>query len=92
MIAARGEPPTSVALVRMGIIPLEGEPYRAMIIEGEAQGRRFMRGLLTKYGPDGTVLGNRLVVSDRGAMGHNGWIGVEPITEMSLFTLGSGEA
>lgn len=91
-IAARGAPPTSVALVRMGIIPLEGEPYRAMITEGEAEGRRYVRALVTKYGPNGEVLASRLAVSDPGEVGQNGWIGVEPITDLALFILGSAEA
>lgn len=91
-ISARGEPPTSLALVRMGVIPLEGDVYRALITEGEAQGRRYTRALLIRLAPDDTVLGYRLACCDHGEMGDDGWIGVEPITEMSLFTLNSGEA
>lgn len=91
-IAARGDPPTSLALVRMGIIPLEGEPYRAMITEGEALGRRYVRALVTKYGPNGEVVANRLALSDPGEIGHNGWIGVEPITDLALFVIGAAEA
>lgn len=91
-ISARGETPTSLALVRMGVIPCEGDPYRALVTEGEAQGRRVTRGMLIRYGPDGTVLGHRLVGRIHEPPGHNGWIGIAPITDMSLFVLGAGEA
>ncbi len=91
-IAARGEPPTSLALVRMGVIPCEGEPYRALVTDGETQGRRVTRGMLIRFGPDGTVLGHRLVGRIHEPPGHNGWIGVPPVTDMSLFVLGAGEA
>ena len=91
-ISARGEVPTSMALVRMGVIPLEGDVYRALITEGEAQGQRYIRAMLMRLGADGTVLGFRLAMSDRGEIGDDGWIGVDPITEMSLFTINSAEA
>lgn len=42
-ISARGEPPTSVALVRMGVLVFQGDAYRALVTEGEAQGRRWTR-------------------------------------------------
>ncbi len=91
-ISARGEPPSSLALVRMGVIEFEGDAYRALVTEGEAQGRRWTRAMLIRMAPGGAVLGHRIVVRDHGEMGDDGWIGVPPITEMSLFTLGSGEA
>ena len=91
-ISARGEPPTSLALVRMGVLAFEGDAYRALVTEGEAQGRRWTRAMLIRMAPDGTVLGHRIVIRDHGEVGDDGWIGVAPITEMSLFTLGSGEA
>lgn len=91
-ICARGEPPSSVALVRMGVIAFEGDAYRALVTEGEAKGRRWTRAMLIGLAPDGTVLGHRLVIRDHGEVGDDGWIGVAPITEMSLFTLGAGEA
>ena len=91
-IAARGEPPTSLALVRMGVLPFEGDVYRALLTEGEAQGRRWTRAMLIGMAPDGAVVGYRIVVRDHGEMDDDGWIGVPPDTEMSLFTLNSGEA
>lgn len=91
-ICARGETPTSVALVRMGVIAFEGDAYRALVTEGEAKGRRWTRAMLIGMAPDGTILGHRIVIRDHGEVGDDGWIGVAPITEMSLFTLGSGEA
>ncbi len=91
-ISARGESPTSLALVRMGVIEFEGDAYRALVTEGEAEGRRWTRAMLIGMAPDGTVRGYRIVIRDHGEVGDDGWIGVAPITEMSLFTLGSGEA
>lgn len=91
-ISARGEPPTSLALVRMGVLEFQGDAYRALVTEGEAQGRRWTRAMLIGLAPDGTVMGHQIVIRDHGEVGDDGWIGVAPITEMSLFTLGSGEA
>lgn len=91
-ISARGEVPTSLAVARMGVLAFEGDAYRAVITEGEAQGRRWTRALLIGLAPDGTVLGHRLVMRDHGEVADDGWIGVPPISDISLFTLGSAEA
>lgn len=91
-ICARGEAPTSVAVVRMGVVPMEGEVYRALLTDGEAQGQRWTRVFVIRMAPDGTILGHRIAIRKHGEVGDDGWIGVAPITEMSLFTLGAGEA
>lgn len=85
-IAARGERPTAIAFVRMGVFNFQGEAFRALITDGEAQGRRWTRALLMGLAPDGTVLGFRIVARDHGEVGENGWIGVPPPLELSLFT------
>lgn len=91
-ICARGETPASVALTRMGVVPRGDVAHRALITEGEAQGRRYARALLLHIGADDTILGHQLVAQDRGEVGDDGWIGVAPLTDMTLFTLNSGEA
>lgn len=91
-IAARGETPGSLGLTRTQIIYFEGEVYRALTTTGEAAGRRITRALLSRVGADGAVLGHRIVQHDHGAPGHDGWIGVEPVSEFSLFTLNAAEA
>jgi hypothetical protein len=91
-VAARGEPPTSIAVARTGVLPFEGDVYRALLTDGEAQGKRWTRGFLIRMGLDGTVLGHRIVTRNHGDVGDDGWIGVPPITDLSLFTLGAGEA
>jgi hypothetical protein len=91
-IAARGETPTSLAVVRMGVIPMEGDVYRALLTDGEAQGRRWTRAFLIRMAPDGTITGHRIAVRKHGEVGDDGWIGVPPVTDMSLFVLGAGEA
>lgn len=90
-ICARGEVPASIALVHMGVLPFEGEVYRALLTDGEAGGRRHTRAMLIRMAPSGRILGYRIVYRDHGAVGDDGWIGVAPITEMSLFALGAGE-
>jgi hypothetical protein len=91
-IAARGDPPTSLALVRMGIFQFEGVFYRALITVGEALGQRYTRAMLIRMAPDGTVTGYRLVGRDEGPVGDDGWIGVEPTTSLSLTMLDAAEA
>jgi hypothetical protein len=91
-ICARGVEPTSVALTRMGVIPLEGDVHRALLTSGEAQGERWTRALAIGLTPEGRVFGHRMGVQKHGAIGDDGWIGVEPITDLELFTLGAGEA
>ncbi len=91
-ICARGEVPTSLALVRHGIVEMNGEPYRALVTTGEAAGRRHLRALVMQMAPDGKVVGLLVYNEDGGEVGDDGWIGVPPITDMTLFTLDSGEA
>jgi hypothetical protein len=91
-IAARGEPPTSIALARLGILPFDGDAYRALITDGEVQGRRFTRALLIMMDATGSVIGHRIVGHDHGEVGDDGWIGVAPITDMSFVLPGAAEA
>jgi len=91
-ISARGDRPTSLALVQVGVVPLEGDAFRALVTQGEAQGRRFTRAMLIRTAPDGTITGHRIVVRDDGVIGEQGWMGVAPPEDMTLFTLGAGEA
>ncbi|MFZ5476905.1 MAG: hypothetical protein ACOZNI_09040 [Myxococcota bacterium] len=91
-VCARGETPTSVAVVHMGVVPMEGEVYRALLTDGEAQGERWTRVFVIRMAPDGTILGHRIAIRKHGQVGDDGWIGVAPITEMDLFVLGAGEA
>lgn len=91
-ICARGPEPTSVALTRMGVIPLEGDVYRALLTSGEARGERWTRALAIGITSEGRVFGHRIGVQKHGLIGDDGWIGVPPITDMTLFTLGAGES
>lgn len=91
-IAARGDPPTAMALVRLSIVPFQGDPYRALVTTGEAQGRRLTRAMLIRLSADGSITGHRIVAQDHGEVGDEGWIGVEPNTNFSLVTLDSAEA
>jgi hypothetical protein len=91
-ICARGEEPASLAVVRWSIITLEGQSVRALLTTGEAAGRRFTRALCVQLAPDNTPTRYRLAGSDHGVVGDDGWIGVPPITEMSLYIPGAAEA
>jgi hypothetical protein len=83
----RGEPALAAVTVSRDVFPFEGEHLRAVKMVAEAEGVRFERILAMKWadgdGPEPSHL--RYFASQPRQVGSDGWIGVEPITEVSLF-------
>lgn len=87
---AKGEAPSAVVVLRIDYFEHEGRVHRAVKMTAEAGGQRWERllAMLFSEGDTDSPSNAQFFGSQPQAVGSDGWIGVPPITDLDLFTLG----
>lgn len=90
-ICVRGAAPSAVATMRLDVFEHAGTVYRVVRTVGEGAGMRFERIAALQFAPGDTEIASQVQLfgstPTRLAPG-DGWIGVAPVTDLDLFTLG----
>lgn len=90
---AKGETPSAVATMKLDLFAHRGVTTRAVKTMGEAGGMRMERILGLMYEPGdkpNSPTNLQFFACNPTPVGSDGWIGVEPITDIDLYPLGPG--
>ncbi len=88
-VAQQGDNIDAIALIMVGVMQLDGLDTRAIIAVAEVQdGRRARRAMPLRFGPNGSIEPPRFWASEMPqAEPGNGWLGVAPTQDISLFPM-----